>query len=1462
MCRNILRYSLLLFMWMPVFLYAQDVKLLNQQVEQIFKDLRGGERKVLVEESVATWTSSFLTEAEKDSIAAIFKSMQDLRVLTAELADFAQSVNAFRKYNEKENLNVWLMGLKEAMNVKDKKRTSMKGYLNSTRKVICEELLYAGASHKWYVRGKYRWSRGTPVHVDIDEAEVVCKTLKDSIFIYQTTVSWDLDNQELQGQGGKVLWKSRDSIYADLSAYRVGMELSEYKAENVLFHYDRKYPEPLAGSLQDNASKYTRNSATSGFPLFISYSTDIRIDSLFSKVSFLGGVQYAGEKLSGFGSEEKPAKLTISPNDTIFMYLYSRRFSIDSGRVLSGMSRMILPLDSGEFFHPNVNFAYTDKNRTVTVKRLSEQSQYTPFRDNYHQILFSVEQIIWAIDSNYMEMGMSNRSGLYKANVESLNFFNDNIYDNMQGIDEIHPLNGLHKTSVLLKSPVFTVGDYADVIKKPVNELRKQLVLLSYSDFLDYNETKDEITLKQRLFDYTQSRVGKKDYDNIRFDSHPKDSKVNALLDLKNFSLRIFGVDKFTISEKKDIYVEPSDKCVVMLRNRDMEFNGKLKAGMFDMYGNKLFFSYDKYTIDLTHVDSSGMYLADKMSGKRGAKVRSLIRDISGDIVIDKPNNKSGVKSNPGFPTFNSMKDSYVYFDDPEIRNGAYKRDSFYFVIRPYKLSEINDAGRFRYAFNGTLVSDIVPDITDTLVLMQDNSLGMNYTAPEKGLAFYGEGNLKGKISLDQRGFVADGKVELNGSDFNSRTVAMMPDSMLAETPLLHVGAIADARPDAKGEDVSVRFLRKDANLQVKSNVKPFQVYGDRVKHEGTLYVYQERMDASGKLSVKDARLISGLFKLESQNILSDKTDLQLGSLTNKNIQLNTADVKANIDLTENKGRFMNNKDANKAEFPSNRYQCSFKSFTWYMDEAYLNIGIEEEQELRRIWQIEAENLIPDQGKNVFVSTDKLCDSLTFIAPLAKYNLKSGDIQCSWVNHIDLANGRFYPDEGRIFISSLGNIQEFTGATLLCERTDSSRVLKQVTLKLKGRYSFNGSGDFDYVNQDGKKHVIRFTEIQADTVRNIYAGVNMKPEEQFYLNSGFTYKGKIVLFSKQRNLFFNGYTGLLADSTYLRHHWLKVNTYFDAGNIEIPVMAENRNDKGQRIFNAIFLNVDKTVKPYGAFQSNRSFYNDEMLIGGKGTLVWSGKEKKYIIRDTLSDAYYNMCYIPGQNTVSASGRLDMELRIPGIRQMASGNIRYDFKEEELNLDHILYTMDFEVLGKMQNVLLHDFADKKKKNITVQPELIAKLSGIYGRGLLPLAVKQLERNSNNIPDSLGGLFVLDSLSFRWDAQKRSYVSDGAAMLVSVLKKPVEKEMQVKMELIRRRSGDQIFMYIYNDQMWYYFEYMDKSLYTLSSNAEYNSIVQNEKAEKKVILNKEKQTLYTITLCPDSKKERFLKRMTAN
>lgn len=1443
---------------LPYTLFAQDSKVLSDRMEAVFKTLRAQERKVLVEEYVGAMTSSFLAEEEKVALDSVFYQLQALHVpIVPDLKNYVSCVNGFYRRQEKENLKVWLVGIQNALSAPERKRTLIKSYLESVSSLADRQALYDNNGIQWLFRGKMSW-HSEPFRVELQEGDLVCSTHKDSIAIYSTTGVFVIGEDTLKARGGWVKWDGNKEMSAELNRFSVNLKSSSYTADSVLFHYDARYSGPLLGTLKDNALKYVRGKDVP-YPEFVSYGIDIEIRDIYKDMYFRGGVTYKGLKFFGIGTEESPAFLHVIPGDSISLKLYSKQFAFDSLRILSGHSAMEIVMNGGEITHSDINFLYTVPQNTLTIKRIGDNSLHLPFKDTYHQILFDMEEIFWPLDSNTLELRMSSRSGLFKATIESLNFFNDDVYDKIQGMDEINPLNGLLKCSLSLKKNTFTIADYAGFVKKPADQLRKQIVLLSYDDFVDYNESKDEVTLKQRLFDYTKARVGKQDYDNIRFFSQPGKSRLNATMDVRNYNLRIVGVEKLMISEARNIFVMPSDRMVLFLKNRDMAFNGKLNAGMFDMYGQNLFFSYDKYAIKLPKVDSTSMYTAGREQNSRGQRVQSLIRDITGEILIDKPDNKSGKKEDSGYPVLNSTGESFVYFDDPDIRNGQYKRDSFYFKIAPYTLKGINDGKGLRYAFSGTLVSNIVSPIQDTLKLQPDNALGLVYQTPDAGLELYRSGRIYNHIELNRKGFRAAGKVEMNKSRFQSDSILMLPSQMLSVTPELRVDAIPNQRPGAYGKKVRINYLSKEGNLQATSTAEPFDVYEGRVRHNGTLMVYESLLDASGKFGLEGAEFHSKLFHLQPERMQSPSTDLNIASVLNKDIRLNTSNVVADIDLVANKGKFVNNAENNKASFTGSRYSCTFESFTWYMKEAYLNIGVEDPELLAKLWKTEDVDRIPKAGRNVFVSTNPLLDSLKFIAPLARYDLRTGDIVCQWVNHVDVANGRFYPDKGDLFIHANGDIREFESGRLLCERRDSTKILNNVKFKLTGRLDFNGSGDYVYVSEEKKRSTIRFTQIGSDTLQQIYAKAELKEDAPLLLNDGFKYKGEVTLQSRHPNLYFSGYVRMTADTAMLNHTWVAVKDYLNSRCIRINLKTENRNDKGGRIYNGIYLYTDRSFKPYAAFLSNRSFYKDDLLAGGEGSLEWLAALKQYIISDTLRDRYYRFRYDPESIAVSSFGKINLDMKIPGITQDVAGHIRYDFMEERLDMTQVLWGVDFTLLSKMEAILLKDFMDKKARDIAMPRDLYEKIYELYGKGAMRVVDKTLKEEVCHIPDFLNQMFVMDSLEITWNEKTHSYVASGPVNVVAMSGKPVGKRMSVKMEFIRNRSENHYHLYIYDDKMWYYFEYSDHSLYTLSSNEEYNTVVRTEKPEKKMVQNQEKETLYTITLCPDSKMERFLKRV---
>ncbi len=1447
--------SVLWLLVCPFNLYGQLSGSWVEKVETSFRTLRPSDRKALVEGIRQVMNSDFLTIGEKEILVQTFCGLQDLQLSAhAELQDYVRSVIRFYERNEKANLRVWLKGLDRVMT--GQKRKEIRDYLMLTAPIALRQVIGECGSHRWEVRGKLEWKDGEQIEVVFREADLVCHTRYDSVIILKTSGRCLPEQMQLRGEGGRVAWTIKaKQVHAELTRYGIDLKKPGYLADSVLFHDEAVYPRPLWGQLRDQAAKEVRTAAL--FPEFVSYATDIELRHLYAGIRYRGGISWRGDQLWGKGRPEHLATLDIAPGDSVSLHLQALQFRFDSGQIVSERAAMELRMDSGEITHPDIYFKYRVPEKTVSVKRLSEQSLHRPFKDTYHQILFGVEEIYWPLGGNYIEMKMSGRADLTKATVESLHYFSKREYDNLQGLDDVNPLNGLQKCALELGTETFSITDYSRFRRKSADQLRRQAVLLSYSDFVDYDETTDEVTLKARLFDYTRARVEKQDYDNIRFISQPEKSQPNALLDVRNFNLRIFGVDQVIISGKKGIAVEPREKQLVILKNRDMSFEGKLKAGIFTMYGNNFFFSYDDYTVDLPQVDSARMFIAGEGDLQK-QKIGSLIQNIKGKVVIDEPDNKSAQRENPGFPVLYSSNESYVYFDDPSIRQGQYRRDSFYYRIEPYSLHGLHDPGHFSYAFAGTLISNILPPIEDSLRLMEDNVLGLTFQCPEEGYPLYEKGRLFNRVVLNKQGFTAQGKVVVNQCTFYSDTVCMLPHRMTAIAEEILIDSVKERRPDAWGEGATVEYLPRTGILEATSSVVPFRFYQGQATQEGKLIVSGENLDACGKIAMKGVELQSEQFHLLNGHIHSEHTGVNIASFQDKHVRLMTSDVETDVDLAAAKAEFVNNSVSNRIEFASSRYSCSFESFTWYMNRGILNIGIEDSCRLARWWKKDMQEL-PSVARNSFISTDPLADSLGFTAPQVRYDLKKGEIACKAVRWIGLANGRFFPENGEVNIGVDGKIREFINGKLQYDGTDTAKLLTGVRLSVSGRYRFGGEGDYRYISAEKKDTLIRFSEIGVDSLRFIYAKTGIEEEQPLMLNDGLKYKGTIILNSARSNLYFSGYAGLAVTDTNFRPHWIKFGAHLDPQYIRIPLEVENLDDKQQRVYNGIYLNADKTFRPYAAFMSNRLFYKDDLLAGGAGWLEWCPTWKQYCITDSLKNPAYRFCYDPQHSRISAYGQIGLDIGIPGVDQKMAGDIHYDWTNERLEMKEVLCLLDFPVLDKMENIIRKDFGAGRPGIGTPSAEIVRKMALI---GDIPVRSLPSDESEGEVPPYAGlpdKLFVMDSLCLHWNEPTRSYKADGRVNVVAVRGKPVGQKMKVKMEFIRRHSGNQYFMYIYNDKMWYYFEFADRNLYTLSSNEEYNTVVKSEKADKKVMKSASGEGGYTITICPVSKRERFLKRM---
>ena len=186
----------------------------------------------------------------------------------------------------------------------------------------------------------------------------------------------------------------------------------------------------------------------------------------------------------------------------------------------------------------------------------------------------------------------------------------------------------------------------------------------------------------------------------------------------------------------------------------------------------------------MTQCDSMLIW-ADYKEGKRKGQLvqsPSILESLVGYIEIDDSLNKSGVDTSiHDYPKFFSNSKSFVYYDDPSVQRGLYKRDTFMFIVEPFMMDSLDDFKNAGLSLNGLFKSGgIFPDFEENFLYKR---LLLGFTNPEDGYRIYGQVANYDEIRLSNEGLKGTGTIEFYTSTAMSDDITFYPDS---------VGAIAN----------------------------------------------------------------------------------------------------------------------------------------------------------------------------------------------------------------------------------------------------------------------------------------------------------------------------------------------------------------------------------------------------------------------------------------------------------------------------------------------------------------------------------------------------------------------------------------------------------------------------------------------------------------------------------------------
>ena len=913
--------------------------------------------KQFIAEFKIFWDSDTLSQDQKKAVIKISNKMSFKRMRP--FPNYEIYINTIMKIGRNElglsKFDKWINSVEPLLRLKSS--TNFIKYLNKSIDLFSTNYIFTSPAVLWQV-SKLDFEilvvDNFPVFV-FNTIDIKCITRRDSSFIFQTQGKLNVIKGRWEGIGGRIDWRrahlDTSKVYANLRHYTLRLKSPKFFADSVSFYDQRRFGFPLEGHLSEKILSSPPPQAI--FPVFKSYRTDLEILEIFKDVDYRGGYSLKGAKIIGSGDEHNKAYFIFKRRGKRLVWAGAESFQILPDRINSNRVNVIIYLENDSIYHPGLSMSYLDKKRMLTLYRMDKGLSMAPFYDSYHMVDIYTEAMFWNLDEDYIDMKMIQEEGsTSEAYFESLNFFSQARYDRMQGIDRTNPVYAVYKFIEKEGFNEFYVEDFAGYMGLDPDVVKGLLMKLATQGFLIYDINDDYCIAKDRVETYVLSQRGKTDYDVIRFNSRVR-GIPNASINLFNNDLVIQGVRMVFLSDSQKVFIYPKNKRVVLKKNRDFAFDGKIKAGRFDLYAKECYFDYAKFKLDLPVIDSLSFkvqaFEENQWGEKPQIRVKTVIEDLKGDILVDDPNNKSGRKDFPEYPILNSKTHSFVYYDKKSIYNGIYRKDKFYYRLESFTIDSLDNFQTEGLEFKGYLASaGIFPDIDEPLKVQHDYSLGFETETGPAGYGIYGnKGRFISKIAISNAGLRGDGELHYLNSTSWSDNFLFFPDSTNA---ILQKYELAERKsgieyPPVLAENVKMHWQPYDDLMIIKDfdEENPIHMYDMEASLNGQLNLTPKSLTGKGMITVKDAEMKADLYKFKNMYYNTDTCDFRLkkfvdesmgmGGLSDENEDAySTSNFKARIDFKDRKGEFEANGGQKRVDFPENMYYCFMDQFVWYMD--------------------------------------------------------------------------------------------------------------------------------------------------------------------------------------------------------------------------------------------------------------------------------------------------------------------------------------------------------------------------------------------------------------------------------------------------------------------------------------------------------------------------------------------------
>lgn len=1446
--------------------FSEDLDLFQKELKVYLDESQNDNLKKISKQIEKIFKKKQISKDDLKSIRDICNLMIESKMRPSPYFENLLDVVLIFTSNElhKDKLSSWTTVCEQII-LKSSSKQLLK-YCTFSKSFLSSKKIRDTKSVHWSVDAKdffFVYESSSPLIRFGENINLTCSNKNGSFIIEQTEGEYQIFNNIWQGNGGVVNWErvelSRDSIYAYLSDYTIDIRKSEFSADSVRFYNRSLFEDYIIGSFVD---KIIAGTSGSYYPVFKSYKKDIILSNILPDVDYMGGYTLRGNDFIADGRKDASARMIIRRNNKEILVANAERFSIKDNIIYSVSSAIRIYFDEDSIYHPSLQFTYDHDKRKLILYRDNKAISGSPIYNSYHNVTIDAELLEWNIDDDYIYIGSLPATSKSSVYFESIANYDDVLYQSLKGIDRDNPLILIKRFLEGTNTKEFTAREFARYTGYPEIQIQHYLINLANKGFLFYDISLHKAIVQTKLDNYVDARLKLKDYDVISFKSEVSNISnsnmiINSSINLSNKNLDIKGVETIMLSDSQLVYVYPSNGDMVLKENRDFNFSGKISVGRgrLVLFGQDFSFNYENFKINLEKIDSLQLAVPilpiqrDQYGNEKLVRMKTVIQAVSGDLRIDDPGNKSGLRKKdfPHFPIFRSFNDSYVYYDKPSIYEGVYNRKDFYFHLDTFEIDSLESYNGRGLRFPGFFESaGIFPGFYDTLKMMNDYSLGFRTLTPEGGYELYGgKARYNDYIFLSNDGLMGNGKMEYLTSISSSNEMYFFPDSTALFTQEFLLRPVEEGIefPEVQNLETFALFQPYSDRLKIHILKDNFRCYNNQSFFNGDILLRPTGLTGNGIMILDNSEMTSNLFSFNANWFASDTADLTVFT-EEKEVSFKSKNLNTHIDLIDKTGDFFSNGDDSYVVFPTIQYISYIDKLRWKMEDQMLLLGDQDENSL---------------GSR-FISIHQDQDSLSFVAKTSTFNLKDNIINVFDVAEISIADAIIYPNREGFFIEKDGFIPTITDATILVDTTFNFHEFTNVEINILGKNQYNAFGDYTYFDALGEQQEIFFRDIHLNDDNVTIAFADIEDDNFFKISSKFDFKGTIELDALRQFLTFNGYFKINSNCKLFNKEWISFRSEIDPKSIKFSIENVLVNEEAEELS----LGTNMTVNPASIYTS---FFTKKVTDIDVGMI----KDFQYLFYDPIStsfiisgsDSLSNIFSINENTCVSESlGKLDLNMDLGQVKIESIGAINRDEKENNTEF-HIFLLLDFLFSKEALNIMSENiyeaygeidfkFDNRYKRNLT-------RLVGFPDSDELLVDLDALDEFTK-LPDELYNTLSFTDLRLVWSDKYESYLSEGPIGLGNIYDKQINTVMDGWIRLSKEDGEDDLSILLktsFGDI--YFFEYSNNQMYAYSTNEEFNQVLINTKSKKRRANEKKGKAPYRYLFSSEERMENFEREM---